>query len=136
MKALKIDHIGVAVKSAEEASKIFKSVLGLQIEEEILEDRKLKVVMVKIGESRVELLEDLDENGTISKFIEKRGEGLHHMALEVDDVYKSVEKLKAKGYRILSDPAPGAGGTIVAFVHPKDVHGVLLELVERRKKDE
>ncbi len=136
MKALKIDHIGVAVKSAEEASKIFKSVLGLQTEEEILEDRKLKVVMVKIGESRVELLEDLDENGTISKFIEKRGEGLHHMALEVDDVYKSVEKLKAEGYRILSDPAPGAGGTIVAFVHPKDVHGVLLELVERRKNDE
>ena len=136
MRALKIDHIGVAVKSAEEASKIFKDVLNLEIEEEVLEDRKLKVAMVKIGDSRVELLEDMDENGAISKFIEKRGEGLHHMALEVDDVYKSVEKLKEEGYRILSDPAPGAGGTIVAFVHPKDVHGILLELVERRKDDE
>ncbi len=135
MKAFKIDHIGVAVKSAEEASKIFKDVLNLEVEEEVLEDRKLKVAMVMVGDSRVELLEDMDENGTISKFIEKRGEGLHHMALEVDDIYKSVERLKAEGYRIISEPAPGAGGTIVAFVHPKDVHGILLELVERRQNN-
>ncbi len=133
MKTLKIDHIGVAVKSAEEASKMFSDVLKLETEEELLEDRKLKVVMVKIGESRVELLEDLDPNGTVSKFIEKRGEGLHHMALEVSNVNEAVEEMKEKGYRVLSEPKAGAGNTVVAFVHPKDTHGILLELVERRK---
>ncbi len=133
MKTLKIDHIGVAVKSAEEASKMFSAVLKLETEEELLEDRKLKIVMVKIGESRVELLEDLNPDGTVSKFIEKRGEGLHHMAFEVDDVNKAVEEMKKNGYRVLSEPKPGAGDTLVAFVHPKDTHGILLELVERRK---
>ncbi len=133
MKTLKIDHVGVAVKSVEEASKMFSNVLKLGTEEEILKDRKLKIVMVKIGESRVELLEDLDPDGTISKFIEKRGEGLHHMALEVDNVNEAVEEMKKNGYRVLSEPKPGAGNTIVAFIHPKDTHGILLELVERRK---
>lgn len=133
MKTLKIDHVGVAVKSAEEASKMFSNVLKLETEEELLEDRKLKVVMVRIGESRVELIEDLDPNGAVSKFIEKRGEGLHHMAFEVNDINEAVEEMKKSGYRVLSDPKPGAGNTIVAFVHPKDTHGILLELVERRK---
>ncbi len=133
MKTLKIDHIGVAVKSAEEASKMFSTVLKLETEEELLEDRKLKIVMVKIGESRVELVEDLNPDGTVSKFIEKRGEGLHHMAFEVDDVNKAVEEMKKNGYRVLSEPKLGAGGMLVAFVHPKDTHGILLELVERRK---
>ncbi len=135
MKALKIDHVGIAVKSAEEASKLFKDVLNLKIEEEILQDRKLKVVMVNVGESRMELLEDMDANGTIARFIEKRGEGLHHIAFEVDDVKAVAKELKEKGYRILAEPSIGAGGTLVTFVHPKDVHGVLLELVERRKND-
>ncbi len=135
MKALRIDHIGVAVKSAEEASKLFGEILSLGTEEEVLEDRNLRVIMVEVGDSRIELLEDLDPNGTISKFIEKKGEGLHHIALEVDDVRAVAEELKSKGYRILGEPSVGAGGTLVTFVHPKDVHGVLLELVERRKSD-
>ncbi len=135
MKALRIDHIGVAVKSAEEASKLFGEILSLGTEEEMLEDRNLRVIMVEVGDSRIELLEDLDPNGTISKFIEKKGEGLHHIALEVDDVRAVAEELKSKGYRILGEPSVGAGGTLVTFVHPKDVHGVLLELVERRKSD-
>ncbi len=135
MKALRIDHIGVAVKSAEEASKLFGEILSLGTEEEVLEDRNLRVIMIEVGDSRIELLEDLDPNGTISKFIEKKGEGLHHIALEVDDVRAVVEELKSKGYRILGEPSVGAGGTLVTFVHPKDVHGVLLELVERRKSD-
>ncbi len=133
MRILKIDHVGVAVKSAAESARLFSDALGLETEEEILNDRNLKIVMAKVGESRVELLEDLDANGTIAKFVEKHGEGLHHIAFEVDDVNEAAKKMKENGYRVLSEPQPGAGGTVVAFVHPKDTHGVLLELVERRK---
>ncbi len=134
MKTLRIDHIGIAVNSAEEASKLYGEVLGLETETEILEDRNLKVVMVELGGSRVELLEDLvKEDGMMTKYIEKRGEGLHHMAVEVDNINETVETMKANGYRVLSEPKPGANGTVVVFVHPKDTNGVLLELVERRK---
>lgn len=134
MKTLKIDHIGIAVKSAEKASELYGGVLGLETETEILEDRNLKVVMVEIGGSRIELLEDLvKEDGMMTKYIEKRGEGLHHMAVEVENINEAVEAMKSSGYRVLSEPKPGAGGTVVAFVHPKDTGGVLLELVERRK---
>lgn len=133
MRTLKIDHVGIAVKSVVESAKFFSDILGLETEEEVLNDRNLKIVMAKIGESRVELLEDLDANGTIAKFVEKHGEGLHHIAFEVDDINAATKKMKENGYRVLSEPRPGAGGTVVAFVHPKDTHGVLLELVERRK---
>ncbi len=133
MKVLKIDHIGVAVKSASTSSKIYTDSLGLKKKEEILEDRRLKVVMIEIGESRIELLEDLDPQGTIAKFIEKHGEGLNHIAFEIDDIYKAVDQLKAEGYRVTSEPSEGAGGTTVTFIHPKDANGVLIELVERRK---
>ncbi len=131
MKTLKIDHVGIAVKSAEKSAKLFSDVLGLETEEEILNDRKLKIIMIKVGKSRLELLEDLDVNGTIAKFIEKRGEGLHHIAFEVDDINETLKKMKENGYRVLSEPSAGADNTMVAFIHPKDTHGVLIELVER-----
>ncbi len=133
MKTLKIDHVGVAVRSAEESAKLFSNVLGLEIETELLDKEKLKIIMAKVGESNIELLEDLDTQGTIAKFIEKHGEGLHHIAFEVDDVNEAVKTMKENGYRVLSEPHPGAGGTVVAFVHPKDTHGILLELVERNR---
>jgi|UniRef100_A0A7V3RF29 methylmalonyl-CoA epimerase len=133
MKVIKMDHIGIAVKSVDEASKMYLNSLGLRKEDELLEDRKLKVAMIEVGETRIELLEDLDPEGTISKFIEKRGEGLNHIALEVDDIYEAVKQLKNKGYRVISDPAKGANNTIVTFIHPKDANGVMIELVERRK---
>lgn len=133
MKVIKVDHIGIAVKSASDASKIYTKSLGMQATEEILRERKLKVLMINAGETRLELLEDLDPEGPISKFIEKRGEGLNHIALEVDDINTAVEQLKNAGYRITSAPALGAGNTIVTFIHPKDANGVMIELVERRK---
>jgi methylmalonyl-CoA/ethylmalonyl-CoA epimerase len=133
MKVIKMDHIGIAVKSVDEASKMYLNSLGLRKKDELLEDRKLKVAMIEVGETRIELLEDLDPEGTISKFIEKRGEGLNHIALEVDDIYEAVKQLKNKGYRVISDPAKGANNTIVTFIHPKDANGVMIELVERRK---
>lgn len=133
MKVIKVDHIGIAVKSALDASKIYTKSLGMQAEEEILQERRLKVVMIDAGKTRLELLEDLDPQGSISKFIEKRGEGLNHIALEVDDINTAVEQLKNEGYRITSDPALGADNTIVTFIHPKDANGVMIELVERRK---
>ncbi len=133
MKVIKIDHIGIAVKSALEASKIYTKSLGMKAEEEVLEDRKLKVMMIDVGGTRIELLEDLDPHGTISNFIEKRGEGLNHIAFEVDDIYATVKQLKDEGYRVTSEPSPGANNTIVTFIHPKDANGVMIELVERRK---
>ncbi|BBJ28217.1 methylmalonyl-CoA epimerase [Athalassotoga saccharophila] len=133
MKVKKIDHIGVAVKSISQASKLYTGPLSLEGKEEILEDRKLKVMMIRVGDTRIELLEDQDPAGTISKFIEKRGEGLNHIAFEVDDIYETAKNLKAQGYRITSEPSAGADNTIVTFVHPKDANGVMIELVERRK---
>ena len=133
VKVIKIDHIGIAVKSALDASKIYTKSLGMHADEEILEGKKLKVVMIDAGGTRVELLEDLDSQGTISKFIEKRGEGLNHLAFEVDDIYETVKQLKNEGYRVTSDPSQGVNNTIVTFVHPKDANGVMIELVERRK---
>lgn len=133
MKVKKIDHIGIAVKSIQEASKLYTDLFSLEGKEESLADRKLKIMMIKIGDVRIELLEDQDPEGAISRFIEKRGEGLNHIAFEVDDIYGIVERLKVKGYRITAEPSPGADNTIVTFVHPKDANGVMIELVERRK---
>ncbi len=133
MKVIKVDHVGIAVKSASNASKIYTKSLGLEAKEEILEDRKLKVMMIDAGGTHLELIEDLDPQGSISKFIEKKGEGLNHIALVVDDIYEAVKQLKNEGYRVTSDPSSGANNTIVTFIHPKDANGVMIELVERRK---
>ena len=126
-----IDHLGIAVKSLSEASKFYEQ-LGLQtLSEETVEAEKVRVAMVPLGDSRIELLEPSSPDSTIAKFIEKRGEGLHHVALHVNDLAGTVERLKAAGTRLISDDIKiGAGGHLYVFVHPSSAGGVLLELVE------
>jgi methylmalonyl-CoA/ethylmalonyl-CoA epimerase len=126
-----IDHLGIAVKSLAQARNFYET-LGLQVmPEETVEAEKVRLAMVPVGESRLELLEPTSPDSPIGKFIEKRGEGLHHIALHVDDLAGTVEKLKAAGTRLTSDEIKiGAGGHLYIFVHPSSTGGVLLELVE------
>nr|WP_232617895.1 methylmalonyl-CoA epimerase [Thermosipho africanus] len=132
LKSNKIDHIGIAVKNAKERLTLYKDFLGLEVcGEEELPERGLKVYFVKIGETRFELLEPLNENSEISSFLEKKGEGIHHVAINVTGIDEAVELAKNLGFKPLSDePKKGAGGTKVLFLHPKTTGGVLLELVE------
>ncbi len=129
--AVSIDHLGIAVKSLAAAKGIYEK-LGLQISpEETVEQEKVRVAMVPVGESRVELLEATSEDSTIAKFIAKRGEGLHHVCLRVPDLGAVVAKLKSDGVRLVSEEIKtGAGGHRYVFVHPASTGGVLLELVE------
>lgn len=126
-----IDHLGIAVKSLAEAKKFYQN-LGLSpMEDEIVEGEKVRLSMVPVGESRIELLEPLSDDSPIAKFLAKRGEGLHHVALNVEDLSGTVERLKAAGTRLISDEIKiGAGGHLYVFVHPSSAGGVLLELVE------
>ncbi len=128
----KIDHVGIAVKSLEEAIKVWEG-LGLKVEEiEEVPDQKVRTAIIHVGESRIELLEPTADDSPIAKFIAKRGEGIHHIALGVDGIEEHLEKLKEAGYRLIDEkPRVGAGGAKIAFVHPKAVTGVLLELCQR-----
>ena len=130
----KTDHVGIAVKNLDEAIKVWEG-LGLKVEEiEEVPDQKVRTAIIHVGESRIELLEGTSEDSPIAKFIAKRGEGIHHIALGVDNIEEHLEKLKAEGYRLIDEkPRIGAGGAKIAFVHPKAVTGVLLELCEREK---
>lgn len=130
----KVDHIGIAVKNLEDVIKIWES-LGLKVEEiEEVPDQKVRTAIFHAGETRIELLEATAEDSPIAKFIEKRGEGIHHIALGVDNIEEHLEKLKEKGFRLIDEkPRIGAGGAKIAFVHPKSVGGVLLELCEREE---
>lgn len=126
-----IDHLGIAVKSLTQAKKFYEK-LGLEVmPEEIVEPEKVRLAMVPVGESRLELLEPTSPDSTIARFLERRGEGLHHVALHVPDLSGTVERLKAAGTRLISDDIKiGAGGHLYVFVHPSSSGGVLLELVE------
>ena len=126
-----IDHLGIAVKSLAQARKFYET-LGLAItDEEVVEGEKVKVAMIPLGDSRIELLEPTGPDSTVAKFLEKRGEGLHHVALHVPDLSHAVEELKASGARLISDEIKvGAGGHLYVFVHPSSAGGVLLELVQ------
>jgi methylmalonyl-CoA epimerase len=126
-----IDHLGIAVKSLAEARKFYEQ-LGLKpMPEETVEAEQVRLSMVPVGESRIELLEPTSADSPIGKFLAKRGEGLHHVALHVDDLSGTVERLKASGTRLISDEIKvGAGGHLYVFVHPSSAGGVLLELVE------
>ncbi len=127
----RIDHLGIAVKSLAAAKAIYEK-LGLSVSpEETVEQEKVRLVMVPVGESRLELLEATSEDSTIAKFIAKRGEGLHHVCMRVPDLAAAVQKLKKDGVRLVSDEIRvGAGGHRYVFVHPSSAGGVLLELVE------
>lgn len=126
-----IDHLGIAVKSLADA-KAFYEKLGLKpMPEETVDAEQVRLSMVPVGESRIELLEPTSPESPIAKFLAKRGEGLHHVALHVDDLSGTVERLKANGTRLISDEIKvGAGGHLYVFVHPSSAGGVLLELVE------
>jgi methylmalonyl-CoA epimerase len=126
-----IDHLGIAVKSLTAAKAIYQK-LGLSVSpEETVEHEKVRLVMVPVGESRLELLEPTSDDSTIAKFIAKRGEGLHHVSLKVPDLPAAVERLKKDGVRLVSDEIKtGAGGHKYVFVHPSSAGGVLLELIE------
>ena len=126
-----IDHLGIAVKSLTAAKGIYEK-LGLSVSpEETVEHEQVRLVMVPVGESRLELLEPTSESSTIAKFIAKRGEGLHHVCMKVPDLPAAVERLKKDGVRLVSDEIKvGAGGHKYVFVHPSSAGGVLLELVE------
>jgi methylmalonyl-CoA/ethylmalonyl-CoA epimerase len=126
-----IDHLGIAVKSLAQAKKFYET-LGLEItDEEVVEGEKVKVAMIPLGDSRIELLEPTGPDSTVARFLQKRGEGLHHVALHVPDLSHAVEELKASGARLISDEIKvGAGGHLYIFVHPSSTGGVLLELVQ------
>jgi methylmalonyl-CoA epimerase len=126
-----IDHLGIAVKSLAQARKFYEG-LGLEVHgEESVEGEKVRVAMLPVGDSRLELLEPTADDSPIAKFLAKRGEGLHHVALHVDDLSGAVEQLKKQGARLISDEIKvGAGGHLYVFVHPASTGGVLLELVQ------
>jgi methylmalonyl-CoA epimerase len=133
---MKINHLGIATKGIDEALKFWEDALGLEnVHTEIVEDQKVRVAMLPIGESRIELLEPTSEDSPISKFIEKRGGGIHHIAVEVEDIEAALAKLKAQGMRLIDEaPRIGAEGCLVAFVHPSSANGVLLELVQENER--
>ena len=130
---MKIDHLGIATKGIDEALKFWQNALGLEPSHtETVEEQKVRVAMLPIGETRIELLEPTSEDSPISKFLEKRGGGIHHIAVEVEDIEAALAKLKADGVRLIDEkPRTGAEGCLVAFVHPAAANGVLLELVQK-----
>ena len=132
---MKIDHIGIATKGIDDALKFWADALGLEnVHTEVVEDQKVRVAMLPIGESRIELLEPTSDDSPISKFLEKRGGGIHHIAVEVEDIESALAGLRAKGMRLIDEtPRVGAEGCLVAFVHPSSANGVLLELVQSIK---
>jgi LAO/AO transport system kinase len=126
-----IDHLGIAVRSIEEALPFYASHLGLSVlSREIVEHEKVKVAMIPAGASRIELLEPLNPSSSIAKFLEKRGPGLHHVAMRVPDLHATVRRLESAGVRLLGTPRRGAGGHLYVFVHPASTGGVLWELIQ------
>jgi methylmalonyl-CoA/ethylmalonyl-CoA epimerase len=132
MKILKIDHIGIASKSIDQAAPFWNVVLGLPIEgRETVEEQKSTTAFLPVGESEIEILESTAPDGPIAKFIESRGEGIHHVSLRVDNIERALKELKEKGIRLIDEkPREGAGGGKIAFIHPKSTNGVLVELSE------
>ena len=136
MELTHIEHLGIAVKSLDEAIPYYEKMLGLKcysIEE--VKDQKVKTAFFKIGQTKLELLESTDPEGTVAKFIEKRGEGIHHIAFATQSVQTCLDELKAKGIRLIDQtPRPGAEGLNIAFLHPKSTLGVLTEICEKPNK--
>ena len=127
-----IDHLGIAVKSIDNALRFYELQLSLQsVSRETLETEKVHVAMLPLSGSRIELLEPTEPDSPVGKFLAKRGEGLHHVALKVPDLNAAVEKLRASGARLLNEPRAGAGGHLYVFVHPSSTGGVLLELIQK-----
>lgn len=131
MSGFKVDHLGIAVQSIDRALEFYEKQLGLAVEmRETLPHEKVNVAMLPLSGPRIELLEATEPDSTIGKFVAKRGEGLHHVAIRVPDLTAAVERLKQNGARLLNEPRAGAGGHIYVFVHPASTGGVLLELIQ------
>jgi methylmalonyl-CoA/ethylmalonyl-CoA epimerase len=133
MKILKIDHLGIAVNSIEEGRQFWSEVLGLPFDgSETVAAQKVTTAFFPVGESEVELLESTSADGPVAKYIEKRGQGIQHVAFRVADIEEALAELKSKGVQLIDQtPRVGAGGAKIAFLHPKATHGVLVELCER-----
>ena len=130
----KIDHIGIAVRSIEEAKPFFEKVLGLPCEgEEVVESQKVKTAFFAVGEVHIELLEPTSDDSPIAKFLENKGEGIHHIAYKTDDIAGQLTQAKESGCRLIHEtPIEGAGGKQVAFLHPKSTYGVLMEFCAKK----
>ena len=131
---MKIDHIGIATKQLEDGLAVWRDALGLQLHrtEEVAE-QGVRVAMLQVGDTHIELLEALNPESPVGKFLAKRGPGIHHIAVEVPDIKAALAELKDKGARLIDEtPRVGAGGCLVAFVHPSTTNGVLLELVQHQ----
>lgn len=133
MKIQKIDHIGIAVNNIEDAKAFWIDALGLPFEgDETVAEQKVRTAFFPIGESEVELLESTEADGPIARYIEKKGQGIQHVAFRVDNIDDALAELKEKGVRLIDEtPRKGAGGAKIAFLHPKSTNGVLVELCER-----
>ncbi len=133
MKILKIDHLGLAVNSIDEGKNFWTDVLGLELTgSETVEAQKVTTAFLPVGESEVELLESTAPDGPIAKFIEKRGQGFQHVAFRVENIEEALAELKEKGIQLIDEkPRKGAGGAMIAFLHPKATNGILVELSER-----
>lgn len=129
---LKIEHLGIAVKDLEKSNELFKTLLGSEhYKTEEVDSEAVKTSFFKIGESKIELLEATRPESAIAKYIDKRGEGIHHIAFEVEDIYAAMEEYRAKGFRLLNEqPKRGADNKLVCFIHPKSANGILVELCQ------
>lgn len=136
MKPSHIEHIGIAVKNLDESIKYYEDVLGLKCYNiEDVKDQKVKTAFFKVGDTKIELLESTDPEGPIGKFIEKKGEGIHHIAFAVDNIEEKLKHAEEKGVRLIDlSPRKGAEGLDIAFLHPKSTFGVLTELCENKNK--
>ena len=133
MKVTKLDHIGIAVKNIDESLAFYRDTLGLSsVGEEVIEEQKVKVAFLPLGDTELELLESTSPDGPVAKFIEKRGEGIQHIALRVENIEEALKELKEKDFRLIDQqPRYGAGNAKIAFLHPKATGGILLEISER-----
>ena len=133
MKVLKIDHLGIAVNSIDDGKKFWQDVLGLDFEgAETVQEQKVTTAFFPVGESEVELLESTSPDGPVAKYIEKKGQGIQHIAFRVENIDEALEELKSKGIKMIDEkPRIGAGGAKIAFLHPKATGGVLVELCQR-----
>jgi methylmalonyl-CoA epimerase len=129
----KVDHIGIAVRSIDEARKLYEDVLGLKVAHiEVVEEQKTKLAFIPTGDSEIELLESTDPDGPVAKFIAAKGEGIQHIAFRVDNIEEALASLKAAGVRMIDEkPRKGGGGAKIAFLHPKETFGTLIEICER-----
>ena len=131
---MKVNHIGIAVKDIEKSLEIYRDLLGLELERrQEVEAQNVITAFFPVGETHIELVQPTEGNVGMTKFLEKRGEGFHHICYEVDDIRTEIASLKEAGVEVLGEPKPGAEG-LSAFLHPRDTHGLLIELVEKKEE--